>query len=122
MAQPALTPELALARLGEMSSDIRAAAVLDAGGSVAARSGFDDGAEADIEELVGDLYESAEAAATAGPAPDQFEVALPDGSVYAVRESGWTLAVVAGRYALSSLMFFDLRMVLRDLSRAESGS
>ena len=36
--------------------------------------------------------------------------------MFAVRERGWTLAVVAGRFALSSLMFYDLRMVIRDLA------
>jgi hypothetical protein len=115
-SDPPLTPELALAYLGELSTDIRAAAVLDRAGSVAAQSGFDDGNSDQVQGLVGDLFAGAAKAAKDAPAPDQLEVALPDGSVYAVRESGWTLAVVAGRFTLSSLMFFDLRMVLRDLA------
>ncbi len=32
-----------------------------------------------------------------------------------VRAEGWTIAVVAGRFALPSLMFYDLRAVLSDL-------
>jgi hypothetical protein len=32
-----------------------------------------------------------------------------------VRDERWIIAVVAGRFALSSLMFYDLRAVLDDL-------
>jgi hypothetical protein len=103
-----LTPDLALDYLAELSTDIRAAAVLDESGAVAAQSGFDEGGADQVRALVGDLFENA--------ATNQVEVALPEGSVYAVRDHGWTLAVVAGRFALSSLMFFDLRMVTRDLA------
>jgi len=113
---PTLTPDLALAYLGELSTDIRAAAVLDGAGSVAAHSGFDDGNSEQIQEIVGDLFDKAAVASGDAPAPEQIEVALPDGAVYVVRVRGWTLAVVAGRFALSSLMFFDLRMVIRDLA------
>ena len=35
--------------------------------------------------------------------------------MFAVRGEGWTLGVVAGRSALPSLMFYDLRSVLSDL-------
>ena len=111
-----LTPDLALAYLGELSTDIRAAAVLDESGSVAAQSGFDEGGADQVRELVGDLFKHAAEAGADAAAPDQVEVALPEGSVYALRGHGWTLAVVAGRFALSSLMFYDLRMVVRDLA------
>lgn len=116
---PALTPDLALAYLGELSTDIRAAAVLDDGGTVAAQTGFDEGKADEVQELVAELFRNAQETAGGGAAPDQFEVSLPDGSVYAVRDRGWTLAVIAGRYALSSLMFYDLRMVVRDLAGEE---
>jgi hypothetical protein len=111
-----LTPDLALEYLSELSTDIRAAAVLDESGAVAAQSGFDEGGAAQVRELVGDLFRHAAESAAGGPAPGQVEVSLPEGSVYALRDHGWTLAVVAGRFALSSLMFFDLRMVARDLA------
>jgi len=119
---PTLTPELALAYLEELSTDIRAAAVLGDDGAVAAHSGFDEGDADQVRELVTGLFEHAATPAAGAPAPDQVEVALPEGSVYAVREHGWTLAVVAGRFALSSLMFFDLRMVIRDLAGIGEGA
>ena len=115
VSEPTLTPELALAYLGELSTDIRAAAVLGSDGSVAAQTGFDEGDPDAVRALVGDLFDHAALAAGEGPGTDQLEVSLPEGVVFAVRDGGWTLAVVAGRFALSSLMFFDLRMVLRDL-------
>ena len=119
-SDPAMSPELALAYLGELSTDIRAAAVLDKDGAVAAQSGFDEGDDEQVKDLVGDLFDHA--AEAGDPAPNQIEVALPEGSVYAVREHGWTLAVVTGRFALSSLMFFDLRMVIRDLAGLEGAT
>jgi hypothetical protein len=119
---PTLTPELALDYLGELSTDIRAAAVLDEGGAIAARSGFEEDDAEQVRELVGNLFERAAEAAGDEPAPGQVEVALPEGSVYALREHGWTLAVVTGRFALSSLMFFDLRMVVRDLAGITEGA
>jgi hypothetical protein len=115
VAEPTLTPELALAYLGELSTDIRAAAVLEGDGAVAAQSGFDEGDEQTLRELIGDLFDHAASAAGDAPPPPQVEVSLPEGVVFAVREKGWTVAVVAGRFALPSLMFFDLRMVIGDL-------
>ena len=113
---PTLTPELALTYLGELSTDIRAAAVLGSDGSLAAQTGFEGDDVAALDGLVGELFVNAAKAADGEPGPDQVEVALPEGSVYALRDRGWTLAVVAGRFALSSLMFFDMRMVARDLA------
>jgi hypothetical protein len=45
----------------------------------------------------------------------QVEVSTSRAAVFCVRNEHWTLAVVAGRFALSSLMFYDLRHVLADL-------
>lgn len=113
-SEPALTPELAIAYLEELSTDIRAATVIDESGATVAQSGFDEGA-GDVGDVVRDLFDRADDASDGAP-PAQVEVSLPEGIVYAVRERGWTLAVVAGRFALSSLMFYDLRMVICDLA------
>ena len=50
-----------------------------------------------------------------GGPPEQVEVQVDGGTVYASRTPRWTLAVVARRAALSSLMLMDLRAVLGEL-------
>jgi hypothetical protein len=116
VAGPALTPELALEYLGELSTDIRAGVLLDSGGALAASWENDGEKGARARELVIELLERADRAAGGGDGPvPQLEVSTPRGSVFCVRDDAWTIAVVSGRFALSSLMFFDLRRVLLDL-------
>ena len=50
-----------------------------------------------------------------GGPPEQVEAQVDGGTVYASRTPRWTLAVVARRTALSSLMLMDLRAVLAEL-------
>ena len=114
MAGPALTPPLALDYLDELSTDIRAAVVLAADGEVAASS-FGEERAATMRELVLELIERAGDAWGGDGEPSQVEVALTAGTVFAVRGAHWTIAVLSGRYALSSLMFYDLRSVVADL-------
>ena len=99
----ALTPELALAYLGELSVDVRAAVVLDARG----------------EPLAGDaeLADAGRALLAACDAP-AMEVATPRGAVFAVRSAAHALVVVTGRFALPALVLYDLRTVLSDLEPA----
>ena len=47
---------------------------------------------------------------------DQVEVSTGAGIVYALRLGERMLAVVAGRFALSSLVFFDMRQALEELA------
>ena len=82
------------------------------GGTAAAATHPVDGGE-QLGELTAELFERADAAD--GDRVSQVEVSTGDGGVYAVRGERWTLAVVTGRFALSSLMFYDLRSVLGDL-------
>ncbi len=117
-----LTPELALQYLDELSTDIRAAVLLDSAGQVAAAHSASGEAPAKkLGELTARLFGHAEEAAAATPGFDgdvaQVEATTADGAVFAVRDEGWTIAVVAGRFALPSLMFYDLRAVLSDLGR-----
>ena len=117
MAGPALTPELALNYLDELSTEIEATVVLDSGGRLAASTVDDEERAERLRELaVGLLDRAAEAAPGAGV--DQVEVTTAEGSVFAVRGSKWTVAVVAGRKPLASLMFYDLRNVVSDLGEA----
>ena len=115
MPEPALTPALALDYLDELSTDIRGAVLLDVGGAVAAGWRGDTELAERLREPLAELLRRADAAAgAAGPAA-QVEVTTQGGAVFCVREQGWTLAAVTGRFALPSLVFYDLRHVLRDL-------
>jgi hypothetical protein len=107
VADAALTPSLALEYLDELATDIRVAAILDGDGELAAHSGDSPERAGRMRRLVLELLERA-----GGP---EVEVTTPNGAVFAVRENGWTIAVVTGRYALSSLMLYDLRRVAEDL-------
>jgi hypothetical protein len=115
VAEPALTPKLALDYLDELSVDIRAAAILDSSDELAAHTGDSPERATRMRELVLELLEQAASAVPGMGEVPQVEVSTPDGSIFSVRENGWTIAVVTGRYALSSLMFYDLRRVTEDL-------
>jgi hypothetical protein len=112
MAAPALTPELALQYLAELSTDIKASAVLSRDGRTAAASRSGEAGD-ELRTLTRQLLESAD---QADDRPvTQVEVSTGDGAVYAVRDEHWMIGVVTGRFALSSLMFYDLRTVLGGL-------
>ena len=114
MASAALTPELALDYLGELSADIEAAVVLDRANDLAASTEADPARAARLRELVVELLDrTAEIDDRMGA--DQVEVSTDRGSVFAVRGKHWSIAVATGRPALSSLMFYDLRHVIREL-------
>jgi predicted regulator of Ras-like GTPase activity (Roadblock/LC7/MglB family) len=119
VAGSALTPALALDYLDELSTDIESAVVLDRDGRVAAATEDDDERRDRMRQLVVELLDrAAEVVPDAGV--DQVEVTTGEGSVFAVRGSDWTVAVVAGRKPLASLMFYDLRNVVSDLGKAGS--
>jgi predicted regulator of Ras-like GTPase activity (Roadblock/LC7/MglB family) len=107
-----LTPELALQYLAELSTDIKASVVTSADGRTAAASRPGDTGD-QLGDLTQQLFEHADAADA--QAVTQVEVSTGDGAVYAVRDERWTIGVVTGRFALPSLMFYDLRTVLGDL-------
>ena len=112
MSTPALTPELALQYLDELSTDIEASVVMSADGQTAAASKPGEAGDR-LRELTQQLFERADAADS--QVVTQVEVSTGDGAVFAVRDERWTIGVVTGRFALSSLMFYDLRSVLGDL-------
>jgi len=105
----------ALAYLTEMSPDLRAAAILGSGGSVLAAS---DRPERWCEDAA-TLLEVADGAG--GEPVEQAHIAIEQGEVFAVRHAGLTAIAVTDRFALASLLFFDMRAVLRDLSEGGDG-
>jgi hypothetical protein len=114
-----LTPERTAERLCELSADARAAVLLDAAGSPAAVHGVAAGHAAELATLARDLFEAVDRARVPGGPPEQVEVQVDRGTVYASRTPKWTLAVVARRAALSSLMLMDLRAVLDELETGQ---
>ena len=99
-----------MARLREMSVDLRGCAVLDAQGRGLAASG-------DLEawaEAGAALLEAADAAG--GEPAAHVHVGTEDGEAFGVRHGDLAMVAVADRFTLASLMLFDMRAVLRDLS------
>jgi hypothetical protein len=99
---PTLTPPVALDYLRELSADIVAGVVLDGAGKLLA------GPE-DLGTAARDLM------AAAGEA-EEVHVSTADGAIFAARSDRHALVVVCGRLALPSLIRYDLRLVLADLS------
>ena len=114
MRSPASTPAAALRDLSEQTADVRAAIAIGPDGSLLAAEPARGDLGERLRELTLAVLEGADAAA--GDPPTEVEVATPTGAVYVVRGEGSTLAVVAGRLTLSSLMRYDLRRALADLA------
>ena len=105
------SPAAALAFLAEMSPDLRGAAILGPDGSVLA-------ATAEPERWREDVVALLAAADAAEEEPvEQVHVATEQGEVFALRHEGYAAVAVTDRFALASLMLFDLRSVLRELAR-----
>jgi hypothetical protein len=112
-----LTPERTARRLCELSADARGAVLLDAAGTPAGFHGVASAHSGDFAQLARTMFEAVDRAhrdMPGGP-PEQVEIQVDRGTVYASRTPRWTLAVVARRTALSSLMLMDLRAVLGEL-------
>jgi predicted regulator of Ras-like GTPase activity (Roadblock/LC7/MglB family) len=114
-----LTPdgsaEAALAFLSEMSPDLRGAAIFADDGSVLAAADEPERWREDAEALF------AVADAAEGEAVEQVHVATEQGEVFALRHEGLAAIAVTERFALASLMFFDMRSTLRELARGKAG-
>ncbi|HEV2858315.1 MAG TPA: hypothetical protein VGW80_07940 [Solirubrobacterales bacterium] len=107
--------EAALAFLAEMSPDLRGAAVLAPGGEVLAATGEEP------ERWGEDAAALLAAADAAEEAPvEQVHIATEQGEVFAIRNEGLAAVAVADRFALASLMLFDMRSMLRELAKGAS--
>ena len=112
---PGGSAEAALAFLTEMSPDLRGAAILDGDGAVLAAAGEQERWREDAATLFA-------VADAAGEEPvEQVHVATEQGEVFALRHEGLAAVVVTDRFALASLMFFDMRSTLRELARTRGG-
>jgi predicted regulator of Ras-like GTPase activity (Roadblock/LC7/MglB family) len=98
-----------------MSLDLRGAAIVDANGSVLTATDQPERWGEDVAALF-------EAADRAGEEPvEQVHIATEQGEVFALRHAGLVAVAVTDRFALASLLFFDMRALLRDLSRGGDG-
>jgi predicted regulator of Ras-like GTPase activity (Roadblock/LC7/MglB family) len=101
----------ALAYLTEMSPDLRGGAILDSTGVVLAASGQPQRWREDVAALLA-------AADRAGGEPvEQLHIATEQGEVFAARHGGLTAVAVTDRFALASLLLFDMRAILHDLAQ-----
>jgi hypothetical protein len=100
----------AIARIREMSTDLRGCAILGADGRVLAATGEAE----DWEPAANELLAAADAAR--GEPAARVHIATADGEAFALRESRLAMVAVANRFTLASLMLFDMRTTLRDLA------
>jgi predicted regulator of Ras-like GTPase activity (Roadblock/LC7/MglB family) len=114
-AVPGEAAEQALSFLAEMSPDLRGAAILDSAGAVLAAFDQPQRWGEDVAALLA-------VADRAGEEPvEQVHIATEQGEVFAIRHAGLTAVAVTERFALSSLLFFDMRSILRDLAGGGNG-
>jgi len=95
---PALTPELAIAYVRELSADVRAVAALSATG----------------ERVAGDAAVAAAARALIAAAPDaaELEVVTAGGVACAVRGTRHALVAACGPFAIGGIVRQDLRTAI----------
>lgn len=108
--------EAALEFLTEMSPDLRGAAILGPGGEVLAGTGEE---PERWREDAAALFAVADGAE--GEPVEQVHVATEQGEVFAVRNAGLAAVTVTDRFALASLMLFDMRSTLRQLASPNFG-
>ncbi len=102
--------EVAVARMLEMSDDVRGCAVLGPTGEALAATGDRERWQEAGAVLIG-------AADLAGDEPaQQVHIGTDDGEVFAIRHGELAMIAVSDRFPLASLMISDMRMVLRELA------
>lgn len=103
--------EAALAYLTEMSPDLRGAAILGPEGEVLAATGEE---PERWREDAAALLAAADGAE--GVPVEQVHIATEQGEVFAIRNAGLAAVAVTERFALASLLLFDMRSMLRELA------
>src|SRR4051794_28566015 len=106
----------ALEFLAEMSPDLRGAAILGPVGEVLAAT---DGDEDHWQDDAAALFAAADEAE--GVPVEQVHIATEQGEVFAIRNAGLAAVAVTDRFALASLMLFDMRSLLRELAKGTAG-
>jgi len=99
-----------------MSPDLRGAAILGPEGEVLAATGEEPGR---WREDAAALFAAADGAE--GVPVEQVHIATEQGEVFAIRNAGLAALTVTDRFALASLMLFDMRSTLRQLASPNFG-
>jgi hypothetical protein len=113
----AVSHELALRYLLELSTDIRVALSIEGDGDLVAAA-----PEAPSHDAARRVIEIARAALTLAEdheTPVEVDVSVGGGAVFLVREGRSTLVCITGPFALPGLILHDMHVVLADLRRGE---
>ncbi|HKA27029.1 MAG TPA: roadblock/LC7 domain-containing protein [Gaiellaceae bacterium] len=111
----------ALARLREISSQVRSAVIFERGGKVIGSTFADEQRAKDVAGEAEALLTEAEGQRGAADGPAEFaqlEVALHGGSVFVVRDGDRLIAATTQPEPTVGLVFYDLKSSLRDLDTA----
>ena len=109
----------ALRELRELSSQITAAIVFDADGSVLATSPDDPAASASLTASTLELVTAAADLGADGGDVTRVEVELEEGAVFVVREGGVTVGASTGPKPTSGLVVYDLRTCAQSIQAPE---
>jgi hypothetical protein len=113
----------ALADLTEISSQIEAAVLFDAQGSVEGSTLADEAAAKGLADAAAQLLERAGALRGEDAAVTQVEAALADGAVFVVHDGARRIAATTVANPTAGLVFYDLKSCLRDSApEAAAGS
>jgi hypothetical protein len=108
--------ELALRYLLELSTDVRAALLVDAAGDVIAAA--PDAPSEEAARATSELARRARELAGPGRRSIELDVTVESGTVFLVSEEGSpALVCVTGRLALPGLVLHDMRTVLNDIRK-----
>ena len=111
---PAMDAGQALADLTEISSQIEAAVLAGADGSVTASTFADEERGKAVAAAARELLQAAEEARSDGADRlVQLQVATPEGSIFVVRDDKHVVAAVTGAEPTVGLVFYDLKTCLR---------
>jgi predicted regulator of Ras-like GTPase activity (Roadblock/LC7/MglB family) len=109
----------ALGELMELSSQITAAVVLDAEGTVLASSPDDSAMSGALAASTLDLVAAAGDLGSDGRDVTRVEVELEEGAIFVVREGGHTIAATTGPSPTSGLVVYDLRTCAQAITPPE---
>jgi predicted regulator of Ras-like GTPase activity (Roadblock/LC7/MglB family) len=113
----------ALSDLTEISSQIRAAVLIESDGTVAAATLEGEAAERMARAAQELLFAAERTRPGLGPGTlCQLEVATLEGSVFAIRDHGRVIAATTGPEPTVGLVFYDLKSCLRDAAQGKASA